>query len=100
MCANDEIAAGVVRAATASGLRVPEDVIVTGWDDTAMAARMHPPLTTVRQPMHELGRRAARLLFDRVDGRASTSVVLRTTVVVRESCGCTTHRTPDKGVNQ
>jgi LacI family transcriptional regulator len=100
MCANDEIAAGVVRAATASGLRVPEDVIVTGWDDTAMAARLHPPLTTVRQPMHELGRRAASLLFDRVDGRASTSVVLRTTLVVRESCGCTTHRTPDKGVNR
>jgi LacI family transcriptional regulator len=100
MCANDEIADGVVRAAAASGLRVPDDVIVTGWDDAAMAARMHPPLTTVRQPMHELGRRAARLLFDSVDGRASTSVVLRTAVVVRESCGCTIHRTPDKGVNQ
>jgi LacI family transcriptional regulator len=98
MCANDEIADGVVRAAAASGLRVPDDVIVTGWDDTAMAARMHPPLTTVRQPMHELGRRAASLLFNRVDGQSSTSVVLRTTLVVRESCGCTTHRTPDKGV--
>ncbi len=101
MCANDEIADGVVRAAAASGFRVPEDVIVTGWDDTAMAARLHPPLTTVRQPMHELGRRAAKSLFDRIDGgQASTSVVLRTTLVVRESCGCTINRTPDKGVNQ
>jgi LacI family transcriptional regulator len=100
MCANEEIADGVMRAAAASGTRVPDDVIVTGWDDTAMAARIHPPLTTVRQPMHELGRRAARLLFDRVDGQASTSVVLRTTLVVREGCGCTTHRTPVKGVNQ
>jgi LacI family transcriptional regulator len=100
MCANDEVADGVVRAATASGVRVPDDLIVTGWDDAALAARVHPSLTTVRQPMHELGRRAARLLFDRIDGLASTSVVLRTTLVVRESCGCITHRTPDKGVNQ
>ena len=88
MCANDEVAAGVVRAVTSYGLRVPDDVVVTGWDDTPMAARLHPPLTTVRQPMHELGARAANALFDRIEGRPAPSVVLRTSVVVRESCGC------------
>ncbi|CAN5746566.1 LacI family DNA-binding transcriptional regulator [soil metagenome] len=89
MCANDELAAGVLRAATADGRRVPDNVAVTGWDDTSMAARTHPPLTTVRQPMHELGTRAAELLFDRIDGRPTASIVLRTSVIVRESCGCT-----------
>lgn len=92
MCANDEVAAGLMRAATASGLRVPEDVIVTGWDDTQMAARLHPALTTARQPMHELGARAAALLFDRLDGRPTPSTVLRTSVVIRGSCGCGLHQ--------
>lgn len=89
MCANDEIAAGVLRAITASGRRVPDDVLVTGWDDTPLAARTHPSLTTVRQPMHELGSQAAALLFERTEGRPTSSVVLRTSVVLRESCGCT-----------
>jgi LacI family transcriptional regulator len=88
MCANDEVAAGVSQAATASGRAVPADVAITGWDDTPVASRLHPPLTTVAQPMHELGRRAAALLFDRIDGVPATSVVLRSTIVVRESCGC------------
>jgi LacI family transcriptional regulator len=88
MCANDEVAAGVVRAVTSYGLRVPDDIVVTGWDDTPMAARLHPPLTTVRQPMHELGARAATALFERIEGGVASSVVLRTSVVVRESCGC------------
>jgi LacI family transcriptional regulator len=88
MCANDEVASGMYRAAAASGCRVPTDVTVTGWDDTTMASRLHPPLTTVRQPMRELGARAASLLFDRIEGRRAAPVVLRTHVVVRASCGC------------
>lgn len=90
MCANDEVAAGVIRAAAASGRRIPEDLAVTGWDDTIVAARTHPSLTTVRQPMRALGGRAAALLFDRIEGRPVVSTVLRTSLVVRESCGCTT----------
>jgi LacI family transcriptional regulator, galactose operon repressor len=88
MCANDEVAAGIYRAAAACELRVPADIVVTGWDDNPMAARFHPPLTTVRQPMHELGARAAALLFARIDARPAPSTVLRTSVVLRESCGC------------
>jgi LacI family transcriptional regulator len=96
MCANDEVASGVYRAAGACGVRVPADVAVTGWDDTAMAARLHPALTTVRQPMRELGARAAQLLFARIDGRPAASAVLRTSVVVRESCGCRSRRGRDE----
>jgi LacI family transcriptional regulator len=88
MCANDEVAAGVLRAATSSGLTVPRDVAVTGWDDAPLAARLHPSLTTVRQPMHLLGCRAAAMLFDRIEGNHVASVVLRTALTVRESCGC------------
>lgn len=88
ICANDEIAIGVVHAAIAAGRPVPGSLAVTGWDDTPMAERVHPALTTVRQPLHELGARAARLLFDRLEGRPGTSAVLGTSVVVRESCGC------------
>lgn len=88
ICANDEIAIGVVRALGAAGRPVPGSLAVTGWDDTPLAERVHPALTTVRQPLHELGARAARLLFDRLEGRAATSAVLGTSVVIRESCGC------------
>ena len=96
MCANDEVASGVYRAADACEVRVPDDVAITGWDDTAMAARLHPALTTVRQPMRELGARAAALLFARIDGRPAASAVLRTSVVIRESCGCRSRRGRDE----
>jgi len=88
MCANDEVAVGVIRAADASAVRVPGDIAVTGWDDTLMASRLHPTVTTVRQPMRELGARAAALLFGCIAGEPVEPEVLRTTLVVRESCGC------------
>ena len=88
VCANDEVAGGVCLAAEALGLQVPDDLAVTGWDDTPVAARMDPPLTTVRQPMRSLGARAAVAVFDRIDGQPVSSTVLGTTVVIRESCGC------------
>ena len=66
--ANDEVAMGMYRAARVNGVRVPDDVAITGWDDTAASAQLHPSLTTVRQPMRELGTRVAAALFDRIDG--------------------------------
>ncbi|MGH9213703.1 MAG: LacI family DNA-binding transcriptional regulator [Acidimicrobiales bacterium] len=92
VCANDEVASGVYLAAAGSGVRVPDDVAVTGWDDTAIATHLEPSLTTVRQPMQQLGVRAAGLLFDRVEGHPAASTVLRTSLVVRESCGCRRQR--------
>ena len=88
MCANDEVATGVVSAAEVSGLRIPDDVAVTGWDDTTTASRQRPSLTTVQQPMRELGARAAAMLFALIDGADVKSAVLRTSLVIRESCGC------------
>ena len=65
ICANDEVALGVLLAAEAAGLSVPGDLAVTGWDDL-LAARF-AGLTTVRQPMRELGETAARWLDQRIN---------------------------------
>ena len=60
---SDDIAAGVLSKALEKGLRVPEDISVCGFDDTALASMLSPALTTVRQPIQDMGRQAARLLM-------------------------------------
>jgi LacI family transcriptional regulator, galactose operon repressor len=91
VCGNDQIALGAIEATGELGLRVPQDVAVTGWDDV-MAAR-YAALTTVRQPMRELGARAAHALDERLSqGRTEPITdVLPTQLVIRTSCG--PHRT-------
>ncbi|MER7442613.1 LacI family DNA-binding transcriptional regulator [Micromonospora avicenniae] len=90
VCANDELALGVLVGALGRGLRVPEDLVITGFDDAPMAALVSPPLTTVRQPVRELAAEAARLILNAVDapGVAPDGIVLPTEFVVRRSCGC------------
>lgn len=87
VCANDEIALGALEAAEEAGLAVPGDVAVTGWDDV-MAAR-YAGLTTVRQPMRELGATAATWLQERITGSRAPvrRQVLSTQLVTRSSCG-------------
>ncbi|MGH8968995.1 MAG: LacI family DNA-binding transcriptional regulator [Actinomycetes bacterium] len=89
VCANDEIALGAISAAEELGLRVPDDVAVTGWDDVMAARHARPGLTTVRQPMRHLGARAALRLHERLGGDTSDPrhEVLPTQLVVRASCG-------------
>jgi LacI family transcriptional regulator len=89
VCADDEIALGALLAAADLGLRVPADVAVTGWDDIMAARFVRPALTTVRQPMRELGGRAARALDERIAGvrTAQQHAVLHTELVIRASCG-------------
>ncbi len=73
-------------------LRVPGDVAVTGFDDIATGRHVRPALTTVRQPMRDIGEIAVRTLLDRLadpDARRVTAV-LPTELVVRASCGCST----------
>jgi LacI family transcriptional regulator len=87
VCANDELALGALRAAEDLGLRVPEDVALTGWDDI-MAAH-YARLTTVHQAMRELGATAARWLDERICGTGPgvRHEVLPTRLVIRASCG-------------
>ncbi len=86
--ANDQLAVGICTAAAELGLAVGSDLAVTGWDDQPVAGLVTPGLTTVNQPMAELGRRAADAVFDRAAGGQPDSVVLATDLVVRASCGC------------
>jgi len=84
---NDNVAVGVMRAARARGLRVPEDLSVVGFDDSEQAEIVLPALTTVRQPLAEMGRMAVSLLLrllehQRVD---ALRIQLATKLVVRES---------------
>jgi DNA-binding LacI/PurR family transcriptional regulator len=87
--ANDEMAAGIVAAATAAGLSVPQDLAVVGFDDTRVARMTRPPLTTVRVPMSKMGARAIELLCQRIADphRPPTRVSLEPELIVRESCG-------------
>ncbi len=66
VCANDAVAVGVVRALRRSAIRVPDDVNVVGFDDIPWSQMMDPPLTTVRQPLVELGAAAVQMLTDRI----------------------------------
>lgn len=94
VCANDELALGLMTALRARGIVAPQDLLVTGWDDI-MAAR-YAELTTVRQPLHDLGATAARFLDDLIEGRRAEPrhEVLPTELIVRSSS------TPAKGEEQ
>ena len=89
-CANDEIAMGVYAAAAELGLPIPSDLAVTGWDDIPVARFLAPGLTTVHQPLAEMGALAARLVLERTAGsrKKPVSTVLPTEIKIRSSCGC------------
>lgn len=84
---NDEIALGTIEAARARGLRVPEDLSVVGYDDTGLARMSSPPLTTVRQPLREMGAAALRTALRLANGEKAEShhIELATELVVRAS---------------
>ncbi len=81
--ASDEMAMGAVAALQDSGRRVPWDVSVTGFDDLPVAAKAG--LTTVRQPIFEVGTRAAELLLERMSGKPASSALVATNLMVRQS---------------
>lgn len=84
---SDTLAVGVINGLRGAGWRVPDDVAVVGFDDIALAAQIDPPLTTVAQPMRELGETAARLLLRRLaEPHAQVpGVLLKHRLVVRRS---------------
>ena len=84
---NDNMAIGAMQAARARGLRVPEDLSIVGFDDIELAAIVTPALTTVRQPLAEMGRMAVSLLTRLLDGQRfeALHVELATRFIVRDS---------------
>lgn len=100
VCGNDELAVSLISALSRSGVRVPDDVAVVGWDDIMTARYLTPSLTTVRQPVGDLGRLAALRLHQRLDGKAAENVddILPTRIVLRRSCGCTDDPEPTQAL--
>ena len=89
-CFNDIAAIGAIRALKDAGLTVPGDVSVVGFDDILSAAYSTPSLTTVRQPLMEMGKRGAQVLLERIANREKefpSEVVMSPELVIRESTG-------------
>jgi len=89
---SDQQAFGLYEAARQRGLRVPQDLSVVGFDDLPISRWVSPPLTTVRQPLDEMGRAAAQMLGDLIEGRPlrSSRVELSTELIIRESTAAPT----------
>ena len=89
-CFNDIAAIGVIRAIHDAGLRVPEDISVIGFDDIVSAAYQKPSLTTVRQPLRELGSWGARMLLSAIanpEAKTPAETIMGPELIVRESTG-------------
>ena len=86
-CFNDEMAIGVLDIARQRGVRVPRDLSVVGFDDIRFSRFVDPPLTTIAQPMRDIGEASVRLLLDILQGRITTpqSITLPHTLIIRST---------------
>jgi DNA-binding LacI/PurR family transcriptional regulator len=98
VCYDDIAAIGAVRAIVDRGLRVPQDISVVGFDDIQGAAFQTPSLTTIRQPLKQMGVEAARILLARIRGQEEfpASVAIEPELVIRESTAAPLARPPRK----
>jgi DNA-binding LacI/PurR family transcriptional regulator len=86
---DDDSAIGVLDALKQSGLTVPGDVSIAGFDNSIFANLLTPPLTTVSAPIEEVGREAVRQLIHLIRGEeAEPRIILPTEMIIRQSCGC------------
>ena len=95
-CYNDMTAIGLLQAAREAGLEVPQDVALVGFDDIPLASYVCPSLTTISQPMDEMGQKAMHMVLrligdEQVGDKVVTNTVVRGRLVVRESSGARTH---------
>lgn len=92
--ANDAMAIGAIEAVKDSGLRVPEDIAIVGFDDISTSQYMTPSLTTVRVPLFDLGQIVGKTLLQKIDSNmdkhiaVAERIVIPLEIVIRESCGC------------
>ena len=84
----------VLQALKESGIKIPDEMAVIGFDDFSLAPLLSPPLTAIRQPAQVLGTQAAKLLFDHIENvegyqeRTRVKIVLPVEFIIRTSCGC------------
>ncbi|MDD9267368.1 LacI family DNA-binding transcriptional regulator [Paenibacillus sp. GCM10023248] len=89
IASNDETAIGALRAMQEAGIQVPEQMSIVGFDDITQASWVYPPLTTVKQPLKQVGLTAAEGLFAQIEGLDEvkrTSQLYKPTLIVRQSC--------------
>jgi LacI family transcriptional regulator len=88
MASNDLEAFGAMDAIRMRNLRIPEDISLIGYDDIPQASMIHPKLTTVRQPLVEMGQVAVQLLLEQINdpGRQPRQVILDSNLIIRNSC--------------
>ncbi len=97
VAANDLMAIGVMEGLRAIGRSVPQDVSVIGFDDIEEASFSAPTLTTVRQPLQEVGAMAARMAIQRLDGvTVDAHTMVTAPLVIRQSCGCSESDAPER----
>lgn len=87
---NDPAAFGAMNAILENGLRIPEDIAIVGFSDDIRAELMPTPLTTIRQPAYEVGKRAAQKLLAHIENKDEIidEIIIKSEIVIRESCGC------------
>lgn len=90
VCYNDQVAMEVIQALSEKGLKVPEDISVTGYDNSLIAENGPVPLTTISHPKEQLGRMAAQLLLEKMNGvpeeKSTVPRIIVPELVVRDSC--------------
>jgi DNA-binding LacI/PurR family transcriptional regulator len=88
--AADSLAVGVCKALSELGLSIPEDVALTSYNDSPFAEMTHPGLTSSTFPAYQIGVAAAEMLYEAISGRevSKKQVVLESSLVIRQSCGC------------
>lgn len=86
-CVSDQIAIGALYGATTAGWQVGQDIAVTGYDDAPLAEFLHPPLTSVRQPILQVGQKVVELLLKQINGEeiAEKGILLKPELIVRQS---------------
>lgn len=87
-CANDLLALGVMRGLGRSGIKIPDEIVLVGYDDVEFASMLSPALTSIRQPKYQLGRAAAELLLHEIDEAAEhahTQIMYKPELIVRAS---------------
>jgi phosphoserine phosphatase RsbU/P len=89
VAANDEMALAAMEAIKEFGRRIPDDIVVSGFDDVEDSLHARPALTTVHQPVFEQGQTSVRLCLDRIEGESVAPVTIQSATLVRRgSCGC------------
>ncbi len=89
-CANDHMALGAILRCRDLGMKIPEDIAITGFDDTSFSEFLLPPLTTVRQPAREIGAAAMETIMQLLERSVPREhrIILPTRLQIRQSCGC------------